>query len=265
MDENHNEPVPVAAGATRDDEFDGTLLDSPTANFDRLALNAFKILFGSSVSVILSFIVNCSLYELAEDRYFSILFGVLIIVIAALFIVRVLMSSAGERDPKHMSIVMLTGIFLLMSGVLCFAIETHWSKIDIHIRCIFFGMLGMSIMFCFVYSRLEVWALGAFTMCFGHSHSAPLSKALYASMIGVIAIGFLDGVVFGITGTGVASRGLSSLQVEEVLCAIASAGMGAGWAYVVLIGRWGCDPHYTLLMDPHDGDLNATTIGDEQL
>eukprot|EP00002_Diphylleia_rotans_P008779 TRINITY_DN18770_c0_g1_i1.p1 TRINITY_DN18770_c0_g1~~TRINITY_DN18770_c0_g1_i1.p1 ORF type:complete len:228 (+),score=41.28 TRINITY_DN18770_c0_g1_i1:48-731(+) len=156
---------------------------------------------GGILGGFLSILVGASLAEISVSSTFSLMFGLCLICIGAILIVRVYTSDLIESWKRRVTLVF--ALKILISGLTCFLLDEDWfNDFTVQEKVPLYCILSMSLSFVMSYVLLEYINLGLCKSCC-QSHSSrgyiqdKPETLLYFGL--VLLMGFIFGLSFGLT------------------------------------------------------------------
>ncbi|KAL3912003.1 MAG: hypothetical protein SGPRY_008486, partial [Prymnesium sp.] len=151
---------------------------------------------GAVLGALISVVVNHALIEISLSPFFSVLFGLVLLLLGSLMTWRKL----SEPSEPSLSRLLVLGFSTLvfLSGCACFLLEKHWFKrITPKVKVPMYMMLGISL--CFAISFTTVDLLNLLSDRCGAS-SIPLitsSGQILIVLLGAVTMGAAFGLLFG--------------------------------------------------------------------
>eukprot|EP00744_Colponema_vietnamica_P007451 GILI01010725.1.p1 GENE.GILI01010725.1~~GILI01010725.1.p1 ORF type:complete len:252 (+),score=74.27 GILI01010725.1:155-910(+) len=213
---------------------------------------------GALIGVIVSLIVNCTLVEISLNGFFSLYFGLLFFVVGGVILWRA-SSEAVEMNKSRKPFIVLFGLLVIASGVLCFVLEKDWcTSLSSTAKVPLYSLLGISISFALTFSIVDL--LNYFLGFCQPSHSKALvdsASQVYLILITAIIMGAIFGFIFGLMDIEDVSlyQLRLALMKEEHYCYPIGAVVGglSGFVNEWLRKREG--HKYDKLQNPFDDDI----------
>ena len=166
-----------------------------------------RLVWGSVVGFLLgalvAVVVGNALVEISVSAVFSIIFGVVLIILGSIIIWRAW--SADESTPPLSKLLVTSfAVLVFLSGIFCFVLERDWvttltpaSKVPMYL------MLGISLCFAVSYSLVDLLNQGCFSCgcvsSYGDSRPIITSPAqVYLILTVAMAMGAMFGLIFGL-------------------------------------------------------------------
>lgn len=183
----------------------------------------------------MAWLVGSAIDEITVNKLFSMLFGILLLVLAVVLLWRVCSTRSITGGAR--AVVIAGAILVGISGVISFLIEEPGKKKDDELspamKVPLYGLLGVSLSFSFAYTFLDLLLQGACN-CGNEDSATPAggitsARQVYATAGGCVALGLCFGLMFGLMDVEDGRHTFQS-QLAWSLCVGALGGAAIGKA-----------------------------------
>lgn len=152
---------------------------------------------GALFGICISWVENCTLAEISVNKFFSLYFGILFIVVGLLLSARVL--NAEYPVPKEKRFMFkVSAVIVSISGILCIVLETGWFHFSAIYKVPLYTILGISIGFAFTFSLLD--SLNSVIVFFRGENAQRVVETIpqiRVVVISCVTLGATFGTIFG--------------------------------------------------------------------
>eukprot|EP00759_Apiculatamorpha_spiralis_P059074 PhF_6_TR9678/c0_g1_i1/m.14893 len=219
-----------------------------------------------TIGTLVSYLITCALFVVATNQMFSIVFAIVLIMLAMCFLWRLFTTTfTGESTPTLTPIRLVAWIgpiFLVVAAISALAVKkgtvpflSHAEKVPL------FGTLGAACSFAFSYSSLEILVLATLYLpclaTFGEE-PAQFMRSLLGALVTSLVLGAVVGGVFAaMDGEDCTTSELLGIQG---IAAVIGAALGGSFYVLevyVLRGRGGV---YQSIMMNRGGSINEDGV-----